>query len=135
MGFVEAVRLCLQRYATFEGRSARPEFWWWVLFSFLFNIVVGGLFTAIGLDWLGSLVGLALLLPGLAVGARRLHDTGRSGWWQAAVYVPALFAVAAPFLIVIASVAMIAMAILLIVWLASPGDAGPNGYGPPPSLA
>lgn len=135
MGFVDAVRTCFNRYAGFDGRSARPEFWWWVLFSFLFNIVVGGLLTAIGGDWLGTVASLALLLPSLAVGARRLHDTGRSGWWQAAVYLPFLLVVLGGVFMVIGMATMLVMVILLIVWLATPGDPGPNAYGRPPALA
>lgn len=135
MGFVDAVKLGFHRYAMFTGRSSRPEFWWWVLFSFLVNVVVGGALTALGADWLGQLVGLALLLPGLAVGARRLHDTGRSGWWQAAVYLPGLLALLGGFFLVIGLIAMLVMVVLLVVWLATPGDASSNGYGPPPSAA
>jgi uncharacterized membrane protein YhaH (DUF805 family) len=135
LGFVDAVKTCFSRYAGFDGRSARPEFWWWVLFSFLFNIVVGGLLTAIGGDWLGMVASLALLLPSLAVGARRLHDTGRSGWWQAAVYLPGLLVVLGGVFLLIAMITMLVMVILLIVWLATPGDPGPNAYGPPPALA
>lgn len=133
MGFVDAVKLCFARYAMFSGRSARPEFWWWVLFSFLFNIVVGGLLTALGADWLGTISSLLLLLPSLAVGARRLHDTGRSGWWQAAVYLPGALTALGGVFFAIGLVGMLVMVVLLIVWLAKPGDAGPNGYGPPPA--
>jgi uncharacterized membrane protein YhaH (DUF805 family) len=133
LGFVDAVKLCFARYATFTGRSARPEFWWWVLFSFLVNIVVGGLLTASGGDWLGALASLALLVPSLAVGARRLHDTGRSGWWQAAVYLPGGLSLLGGFFFMIGLIGMLVMIVLLIVWLLQPGEPGPNGYGAPPS--
>ena len=134
MGFVDAVKFCFHRYASFEGRSSRPEFWWWVLFSFLFNIVAGGLLTAVGGDWLGTLASLVLLLPSFAVGARRLHDTGRSGWWQAAVYLPGVLVFLGSIFFVIGMATMVVMVVLLIVWLVQPGEPGPNAYGPPPAL-
>ena len=131
MGFVDAVRLCFQRYAQFDGRSARPEFWWWVLFSFLVNILVGGMLNLLVGEWMGTVASLALLLPSLAVGARRLHDTGRSGWWQAAVYLPGVLALMGGFFLVVGVIGMLVMVVLLIVWLVQPGEPGPNAYGPP----
>jgi uncharacterized membrane protein YhaH (DUF805 family) len=77
MTFMESVKTCFSKYAVFEGRAGRPEFWWFMLFLLLVNIL---------LSWISPLVGaiftLATLVPSLAVGARRLHDTDRSGWWQ-----------------------------------------------------
>ncbi|MDO9404685.1 MAG: DUF805 domain-containing protein [Polaromonas sp.] len=77
MNFGQAVSVCLSKYATFSGRAARPEFWWFFLFQVLVSIVA----SFLG-DMVSALVSLALLLPALAVGARRLHDIGRTGWWQ-----------------------------------------------------
>lgn len=77
MDFVSAVKSCLAQYATFTGRAARPEFWWFFLFQILVLIV-----TSMLGDVVYTIVALLLLLPALAVGARRLHDVGRSGWWQ-----------------------------------------------------
>jgi uncharacterized membrane protein YhaH (DUF805 family) len=77
LSFATSVRTCLKKYATFTGVATRPEYWWFVLFNFLGAIIIG--FTgilALRLVW-----ALALLLPGLAVAVRRLHDTGRSAWW------------------------------------------------------
>ncbi len=89
MNMSEAVRTCLSKYATFSGRAGRPEFWWWVLAVILVSIVaniidaivfgVGPEGQSIGV--LSGLLGLALILPQLAVAARRLHDTDRSAWW------------------------------------------------------
>ncbi len=77
MNFGQAISTCLSKYVTFSGRASRPEFWWFFLFQILISIAA---------SWFGdvvsSLVGLALLLPAIAVGTRRLHDIGRSGWWQ-----------------------------------------------------
>lgn len=77
MNFGQAISTCFSKYATFTGRASRPEFWWFFLFQILVSIVA----SMLG-DVVAGLVSLALLLPALAVGARRLHDIGKSGWWQ-----------------------------------------------------
>ena len=77
MNFGQAISVCLSKYATFTGRASRSEFWWFVLFQILVSLAAGMLGNVVG-----GLVNLALLLPSLAVGARRLHDIGKSGWWQ-----------------------------------------------------
>lgn len=77
MDFVQAVKSCLGQYATFSGRAPRSEYWWFFLFQLLVMVAA----SLIG-DVVYALASLALLLPALAVGTRRLHDIGRSGWWQ-----------------------------------------------------
>ena len=77
MGFSQAIQSCLGQYATFSGRAPRSEFWWF----FLFQVLAMGVSSLLG-DTVYSIAALLLLLPALAVGARRLHDVGRSGWWQ-----------------------------------------------------
>ncbi|MGE0496784.1 MAG: DUF805 domain-containing protein [Ramlibacter sp.] len=77
MNFGQSISICLSKYATFSGRASRPEYWWFFLFQILVSVAAG-----VVSDKLSGLVSLALLLPALAVGARRLHDIGRSGWWQ-----------------------------------------------------
>ena len=77
MNFGQAISSCLSKYATFSGRASRPEFWWFFLFQLLVSVA-----ASIVSERFGSLVNLALLLPALAVGTRRLHDIGKSGWWQ-----------------------------------------------------
>jgi uncharacterized membrane protein YhaH (DUF805 family) len=77
MNFGQAISSCLRNYANFSGRSARPEFWWFFLFQVLVSVAAPMISQQVG-----SLASLALLLPALAVGARRLHDIGKSGWWQ-----------------------------------------------------
>ena len=77
MNFGQAISTCLSNYATFSGRASRSEFWWFFLFQILVSIA-----ASMVSEKFGSLINLGLLLPALAVGARRLHDIGRSGWWQ-----------------------------------------------------
>jgi DNA-binding CsgD family transcriptional regulator len=83
MTFFGAVRTCLSKYATFHGRATRPEFWWFALFVILVTAALTYLSEALGSAFL-----VLMLLPLLAAGARRLHDTDRSGWWQLFLLVP-----------------------------------------------
>jgi uncharacterized membrane protein YhaH (DUF805 family) len=76
----------LKKYAVFDGRAGRPEFWMFVLVS----IIVSFLLSVLPLPMLSPLYSLVILIPSLAVGARRLHDTGRSGWWQLIGFVPVI---------------------------------------------
>ena len=89
---IAASRHVLSNYATFSGRASRPEIWWWFLTVLIVLIVTEiidatVIAPALGVDAanrarpLSWLVSLAIILPNLAVGARRLHDTGRSAWW------------------------------------------------------
>ena len=122
MDFMTAVRTCLSKYVDFSGRARRSEYWYFVLFNLVVNIVTTILDNLLGMDFEGSggilstVAGLALFLPGLAVGVRRLHDTDRSGWW-----------------ILIGLIPIIGW-ILLIVWYCT--DSKPdNQYGPNPKGA
>lgn len=119
MSFQEAVRNALmQNYANFNGRASRPEFWYFVL-----AIVIATVFASIIDDYalgepvLESIVTLGTIIPFLAVGARRLHDTDRSGWWLLIHVIPLIGS------------------IVLIVWWVFVGSPGPNHFGPPPEDA
>lgn len=131
MNFTDAVKSCLSKYATFSGRSARSEFWYFWLFSILIMIVasildriLGTTFTMAdissgarvdaGYGYLYLIAALALFLPSLAVGIRRLHDTNRSGWWYFIVLIPLIGS------------------ILLLVWFCTRGTTGDNQYGHDP---
>ncbi|ESQ83959.1 DUF805 domain-containing protein [Asticcacaulis benevestitus] len=81
LGFADAVGICLSKFVDFNGRAARSEFWWFYLATIFVNIFLAVLNTMF-LGGLASLLSLVLWLPTLAVGARRLHDINRSGWWQ-----------------------------------------------------
>jgi uncharacterized membrane protein YhaH (DUF805 family) len=115
MVMVEYFKLVVfERYAQFEGRSGRAEFWWFALANFIVGALLQILAAAAsGLIFLYFIYSLALLIPGLAVGIRRLHDTGKSGWF-----------------LLIALIPFVGF-IILIVFLATDGDAAANEYGNP----
>lgn len=79
MSFVDALRSVFTQFATFTGRARRSEYWYFALFSFVLNAVVGAA-SGDSRTTVSGIVTLILLLPSLAVLVRRLHDTGRSGW-------------------------------------------------------
>jgi uncharacterized membrane protein YhaH (DUF805 family) len=78
----------LKNYAAFEGRARRKEFWFFILFFMISLIVAGIVDTLIGLPILSIIVSLGLIVPSISVSIRRLHDTGRSGWWYLLSFVP-----------------------------------------------
>jgi uncharacterized membrane protein YhaH (DUF805 family) len=88
LGFPDAVRSVLSQYANFSGRARRSEYWWFVLFYVIVYVVAAVLDQMLGTPVLAIVVTLGLLLPSIAVGARRLHDTDRSGWWQLLNIIP-----------------------------------------------
>ena len=108
---------CLKNYTNFAGRARRKEFWMFVVvnaaISFILGII-GGIISS----WAGNIISfiyaLAVLIPSIAVGVRRLHDIGKSGWFYFLCLVP------------------IVGAIILIVWACKPGDTGENEYGSDP---
>lgn len=83
MKFQESIQVCFSKYAEFNGKASRSEFWWFALFTTLVISAVT-LISQVG----ASVVTIALLLPFLAVGSRRLQSTGRSGWWQSLLLIP-----------------------------------------------
>jgi len=74
----------LKKYADFNGRARRKEYWMFVLIYMVINVIL----AVLGMDIISMIVGLALIIPSISIGARRLHDTGRSGWWQLIYFVP-----------------------------------------------
>lgn len=85
MTFGESISTCFSRYADFTGRASRSEYWWWTLFVVLATIAAN-----IINDKVSALFSLATLLPSFAVGARRLHDVDRSGWFQLLYLIPVI---------------------------------------------
>ena len=111
----------IRKYAVFNGRAARPEFWWFVLINLIIaamiNLVFGVIVGRNSGQVVSDLYSLAVLLPSLGVGIRRLHDTNRTGWWYLLVFIPVIGW------------------IVLIVFLAMASDPGSNNYGPNPQNA
>lgn len=105
---------CLKQYVDFSGRASRMEFWMFALFNFLISLVLAIVDFTLGLGFLQPLYALAVLLPALAVSVRRLHDTGRAGWWLLLILIP-----------------LIGPIILIVFWVqdSNPGD---NAFGPNP---
>jgi len=123
VSFQNAVGLGFQHYFDFKGRSTRSEYWWWLLFVVLAGIALTIVDMSIGTfnyesgdGLLSGLFKLATLIPGLALGARRLHDINKSAWW----------------LLMWLSFLLIIPVIVLLVWAARQGDNGTNRYGPDP---
>lgn len=135
MTFSTSIRTCLRKYADFNGRASRSEFWWFFLFTALVSLVLTipiyilvfmlaaasesaagtGLLTVLTIVWslVMVAVSIALLIPLLAAGARRLHDYGQTAWLLLLYFVPC------------GNIA------LIVLW-ALDGTPGDNPYGPPP---
>lgn len=173
MSFTESIKTCLSKYIQFSGRASRPEYWWFVLFALLVSAVFGALDNALfdagpangGSNGpLQSLFSLAIFLPMLAAGWRRMHDTGKPGWY---LLLPTLVTIGSFLFLMVGVmgfagmqnlgadpdalvgpaaflgvtgmftvvVVQLALLVLLLWWLTRPSDAGSNDYGPPPEMA
>jgi uncharacterized membrane protein YhaH (DUF805 family) len=117
MNMQEAVRSVLSQYATFSGRARRSEYWFFYLAFVIVTVVASILDLIIGMQILQWIVTAAAIVPSISAGTRRLHDTGRSGWWQLIGIIP------------------IVGWILVIVWYATDSNPGSNQYGPNPKGA
>ena len=113
--------IAMKKYATFSGRAQRTEYWYFILFYILIlfglsiiDSITGSFSAEAGIGLLGGLFSLALFIPSIAVGVRRLHDTGRSGWWLFIMLIP------------------LVGAIVLLVFTVQDSSAGDNAYGPNP---
>ena len=159
MDFATAIRTCFRKYVTFSGRASRPEYWWFALFVFLGGVAAAaldaGLFGTRG-DETGPLnlvFSLGTLLPLLAAGWRRMHDTGRSGlflFYPLLVMIgigsfasmtgataqlndpSALFSGLVGLILAVALVVFILSPFIVIWWLTRPSQPGTNDYGPHP---
>ena len=123
MGFIESVKSVFTKYATFQGRSPRSEYWYFMLFNFLVSFMlilfaaflsIAAIEAALVMLVLLILYSLATMIPSISVTVRRLHDTNHSGWWYWISFVPYV----GP--------------LVLLVFMCIRGTDGPNQYGPDP---
>ncbi len=169
MGLGDAIRTCFGKYFVFSGRATRPEYWWFALFVILTSVILAIvdslLFgsnpeTGEGTRILSSVFQLAVVIPMLAAGWRRLHDTGKPGWYlllpmvlsiativtlmtgvvafsalEQSVEDPEALRGPAALLggtgIMVVSILQLILSVLMIWWLTRPSDEGANEYGPP----
>ena len=116
MTFQKSIETCFKKYFVFDGRAKRSEFWWFTLFCILAGIVTAFLdVVVLGYTWeqygpINTILQLGVFIPSLSVGARRLHDINKSGWWQ---------------LLILTIIGII----LLIIWFASEGKNKKNQFG------
>ena len=115
VSFPEAISQSFKNYVSFSGRATRAEFWWWALFTVIGITVCSFVEGILGIQSaLSGIFRLVTLLPSLAVGARRLHDIDKSGWWQLLWF------------------AIFIGWVILIVWAIRQGNNGSNQHGPDP---
>ena len=161
MTFREAILTCLRKYFTFSGRASRSEYWWFVLFCILGGAIFSALEQLIngitgtpnGPTLLSGAFNLATFIPSLAVGWRRMHDTGRSGLYLLYPLIAMVglsifiglfggdFATTGDFealtpafalLVMLAALVILISPFLVLWWLTRPSQSGPNQYGPNP---
>jgi uncharacterized membrane protein YhaH (DUF805 family) len=113
---IDYFKLALSKYAQFTGRSRRSEYWYFFLGTIIITYGLQGLGMALEmsiLTILGGIASLALLIPGIAVAVRRMHDVGRSGWWLLLSLIPLA-------------------GLVVLYWAASDSQPGANAWGPNP---
>ncbi|MEL0071207.1 MAG: DUF805 domain-containing protein [Betaproteobacteria bacterium] len=96
MNFGQSISTCMGKYGTFSGRASRSEYWWFYLFTVL--MYWGSSLVAVGMfgledpmrEFFPGIVSLVFLVPAFAAGSRRLHDIGKSGWWQLLWIIPVI---------------------------------------------
>ncbi|MFP4274241.1 MAG: DUF805 domain-containing protein [Paracoccaceae bacterium] len=172
MSFSSAIRTCFRKYATFSGRASRPEYWWFFLFLVLGSAASSAIDAALfgtrvvetgpGMTQvqtrgpLNPIFTLGTLIPALAVGWRRMHDTGRSGLFLLYPFIvtlglgsfigfvagfepllsgdiSALVTGVSGLVIAVAMIVLILSPLLVIWWLTRPSQPGANRFGPAPS--
>ncbi|ARJ64939.1 hypothetical protein WV31_04245 [Magnetospirillum sp. ME-1] len=116
MDFMTAVKTCIGKYATFQGRASRSEYWYFTLFMLILNLISGVIAGAsLGvLAVLPLVLTIALFVPALAVSVRRLHDLDKSGWWVLIILIPLIGG------------------LILLFWACKRGTEGQNMYGSDP---
>lgn len=144
MTFFEAVKSALTKYAVFSGRARRKEYWYFFLFNVIVSFIIGFLGGVMqkpkAMTLLSMVVTLVFLLPSIAVAVRRLHDTGRSGWWYLLGVAGLALSLTARQLLtpenllvpLLLSLVSLACSIPLIVWECQDSQPGENRFGPNP---
>ena len=133
MGFTESLRTCFGKYAKFDGRASRSEFWYFVLFCFVYMFVAGFLLgltgaSQAGIDGAILFLMIPIFIPSIAVAARRLHDINQSGWMQC-IFIPGFFAdmfLGTGYVIYIMTLALYAF------WFSQAGKKMKNRFGAAP---
>lgn len=111
---IQATKTVLTNYVKFEGRSGRVEYWWYVLAMFIVFLILAFLSGIVGIfGWISNILSLLLLVPNIALGIRRFHDIGKSGWWLLIGLIPILGWIA-------------------IIYFAAQPSVGPNEHGEGP---
>ena len=133
MGFVESIKICFGKYAKFDGRASKSEFWYFFLFCFIFMFVGGFLLglsgaSQAGIDGAILFLLLPIFIPSIAVAARRLHDINQSGWMQC-IFIPGFFA---DMLMGTGYVIYIMTLALYVFWFSQAGKKGKNKFGAQP---
>ena len=104
----------MRKYLVIEGRARRMEYWMFFLFNVIICIILGVIDAVTGFPVLGFIYGLAIIIPSITVGVRRLHDIGKSGWWLLIALIPVIGG------------------LVLLVFAVLPSNPGANDYGPSP---
>ncbi len=117
MSFTDVIKkVVVDNYCNFNGRAGRAEYWYFFLFNVIVSVVLSGLANAVpALSVLSVIYSLAMLLPGLGVAVRRMHDIGKSGWFLFISLVPCVGT------------------FILLYFLAQDSEKAANAYGPVPT--
>lgn len=156
MGFGEAIKTCFSKYFTFSGRARRSEYWWFYLFTILLGFAAGIIDVLLGtgsddIGIFGTIASLVTLIPSLSAQVRRLHDTGRSGWWIGGAFIAVIifgimiagamgvtatssdsFSLTFAIAIIVFAIAFLIWGITMLVFMCQDSDQGTNKYGPSP---
>jgi uncharacterized membrane protein YhaH (DUF805 family) len=114
MGFGQAISAGFSNYVNFRDRASRSEYWFWILFIVLADIVTSLIDATLDIHFVTGVFGLVTIVPNISVAVRRLHDLDRTGWWLLIGFIP------------------LVGWIILLIWYCTRGTAGPNRFGPDP---
>ena len=138
MTLTESIKTCFQKYAIFNGRAKRSEYWYFFLFGFISTVSLSildmALFPTNENGVLSLIFTLITFIPFISAACRRLHDINRSGWWQLLPYgimfAGLILSLISETLLAVGIVAGVVAAIILVFWLASHGENSKNRFGP-----